>query len=211
MPSELDPTLRTVSSAVAISYSGASCLLSIAWIWGAYYVKRGLLENVVLGTKIRITATAIVMAFIIYVMSQMENPSLIPILGETRGMKHHRMVNDSWSLDPKTIVLQSVNILSAPNLLALALRNSAGKDKDPDKRNDDIDEKTKKSIQKLALKNPADKDKDKDPEKKKDDPDEKSIRKFTALTWAVLQFLLVLGVEALIIYRLDQFVKSLPE
>nr|XP_054921264.1 uncharacterized protein LOC129381972 isoform X2 [Dermacentor andersoni] len=194
MPSELDPTLRTVSSAVAISYSGASCLLSIAWIWGAYYVKRGLLENVVLGTKIRITATAIVMAFIIYVMSQMENPSLIPILGETRGMK-----------------LQSVNILSAPNLLALALRNSAGKDKDPDKRNDDIDEKTKKSIQKLALKNPADKDKDKDPEKKKDDPDEKSIRKFTALTWAVLQFLLVLGVEALIIYRLDQFVKSLPE
>ncbi|XP_072140963.1 uncharacterized protein [Dermacentor andersoni] len=176
MPSELDPTLRTVSSAVAISYSGASCLLSIAWIWGAYYVKRGLLENVVLGTKIRITATAIVMAFIIYVMSQMENPSLIPILGETRGMK-----------------LQSVNILSAPNLLALALRNSAGKDKDPDKRNDDIDEKTKKSIQKLALKNPADKDKDKDPEKKKDDPDEKSIRK------------------ALIIYRLDQFVKSLPE
>nr|XP_054921266.1 uncharacterized protein LOC129381972 isoform X4 [Dermacentor andersoni] len=180
MPSELDPTLRTVSSAVAISYSGASCLLSIAWIWGAYYVKRGLLENVVLGTKIRITATAIVMAFIIYVMSQMENPSLIPILGETRGMK-------------------------------LALRNSAGKDKDPDKRNDDIDEKTKKSIQKLALKNPADKDKDKDPEKKKDDPDEKSIRKFTALTWAVLQFLLVLGVEALIIYRLDQFVKSLPE
>ncbi|XP_054921264.2 uncharacterized protein [Dermacentor andersoni] len=194
MPSELDPTLRTVSSAVAISYSGASCLLSIAWIWGAYYVKRGLLENVVLGTKIRITATAIVMAFIIYVMSQMENPSLIPILGETRGMK-----------------LQSVNILSAPNLLALALRNSAGKDKDPDKRNDDIDEKTKKSIQKLALKNPADKDKDKDPEKKKDDPDEKSIRKGTALTWAVLQFLLVLGVEALIIYRLDQFVKSLPE
>ncbi|XP_054921265.2 uncharacterized protein [Dermacentor andersoni] len=188
MPSELDPTLRTVSSAVAISYSGASCLLSIAWIWGAYYVKRGLLENVVLGTKIRITATAIVMAFIIYVMSQMENPSLIPILGETRGMK-----------------LQSVNILS------LALRNSAGKDKDPDKRNDDIDEKTKKSIQKLALKNPADKDKDKDPEKKKDDPDEKSIRKGTALTWAVLQFLLVLGVEALIIYRLDQFVKSLPE
>ncbi|XP_072140964.1 uncharacterized protein [Dermacentor andersoni] len=164
MPSELDPTLRTVSSAVAISYSGASCLLSIAWIWGAYY------------------------------MSQMENPSLIPILGETRGMK-----------------LQSVNILSAPNLLALALRNSAGKDKDPDKRNDDIDEKTKKSIQKLALKNPADKDKDKDPEKKKDDPDEKSIRKGTALTWAVLQFLLVLGVEALIIYRLDQFVKSLPE
>ncbi|XP_072140965.1 uncharacterized protein [Dermacentor andersoni] len=134
------------------------------------------------------------MAFIIYVMSQMENPSLIPILGETRGMK-----------------LQSVNILSAPNLLALALRNSAGKDKDPDKRNDDIDEKTKKSIQKLALKNPADKDKDKDPEKKKDDPDEKSIRKGTALTWAVLQFLLVLGVEALIIYRLDQFVKSLPE
>ncbi|XP_065298330.1 uncharacterized protein [Dermacentor albipictus] len=180
MPSELDPTLRTVSTAVSISYNSASCILSIAWIWGAYHVKRGLLQNVVLGTKIRIVVTAILMAFILYVMSQMEKPSLIHILGETREFK---------SVDAKTVVLQSVNILS------LALRNSAGNDKHPDKRNDDIDEKTKKIIQKLALENPTDKDKDKDPEKKKDNVDEKSASKFTAMAWAVLQFILVLCLE----------------
>ncbi|XP_065283013.1 uncharacterized protein [Dermacentor albipictus] len=210
-PSTMDPTLGALSKAVSISYMSASFLLSWGLAWGTCLLERAFLENVVLGLKIRIATAVILLPFQFYVISEHGDLILIPVLGWPHfSNKTTWKGNVSRSLDPKAIVLQSVNFLQ------LALENPAdkGKDEDPDKKNDELYEKTNKSIQKLALKNPADKDKDKNPNKKSDRRDAKhtrSIEKFLELMLGGVLLLFLFSVEIFVVYRLGIFVDNLPQ
>ncbi|XP_070384050.1 uncharacterized protein [Dermacentor albipictus] len=55
-----------------ISFNGGSCLLSIGLIWGANSVNRGLLQKVVLGTKIRLVVLIFNSAFRLYIVSKLD-------------------------------------------------------------------------------------------------------------------------------------------
>ncbi|XP_065283056.1 uncharacterized protein [Dermacentor albipictus] len=161
------------------------------------------------------------MGFIFYVIWQTGRTNLLHIFPIFWGVKNQdlipgslpapsRMGNDDWRLHSEAILRQSVDFLPGPNFLAMALTNPASKnkEKDPDKRNDDLDEKTKRSIQRSALKAAADKVKDEDPKKKKDKLD---LDKLILLILLVAALIGALAAEVIVFRRLDQFVKSLPE
>ncbi|XP_075532320.1 uncharacterized protein LOC142564977 isoform X3 [Dermacentor variabilis] len=164
-----------------ISYYGGSCLLSIGLIWGANSLNRGLLQKVVLGTKIRLVLVIFLVAFKIYVLSRADPNDPLGI-DKATSIKHRSMGNDSWdmekyaNLDPKTMLLQSIIYLP------------------------------------LAQKIPDNKPTDRKPDKKdKDDEENKPRQKVQSLVYAAAQDMLGFFLEVFIVYRLDLFVKRLPQ
>ncbi|XP_072140985.1 uncharacterized protein [Dermacentor andersoni] len=170
-----------------ISYHVGSCLLSIGLIWGANSGNRGLLQKVVLGTKIRLVLFIFLAAFRVYVLSKLDLSDPFGI-GKANSIEHRSMGNDSWdmgnyaNLDPKTLVLQSIIYLPGPHVLSLAQKN-------PDS-------------------NPTDKKPDK---KDKDDEENKRRKKVQFLVNAAVQEMMWFFLEVFIVYRLDLFVKNLPK
>ncbi|XP_075532323.1 uncharacterized protein LOC142564977 isoform X6 [Dermacentor variabilis] len=150
-----------------ISYYGGSCLLSIGLIWGANSLNRGLLQKVVLGTKIRLVLVIFLVAFKIYVLSRADPNDPLGI-DKATSIKHRSMGNDSW--------LQSIIYLP------------------------------------LAQKIPDNKPTDRKPDKKdKDDEENKPRQKVQSLVYAAAQDMLGFFLEVFIVYRLDLFVKRLPQ
>ncbi|XP_070384041.1 uncharacterized protein [Dermacentor albipictus] len=141
-----------------ISFNGGSCLLSIGLIWGANSVNRGLLQKVVLGTKIRLVVLIFNSAFRLYIVSKLDPQDPLGI-GKA-----------------KLIELQSIIYLP------LAPKN--------------LDKK------------PTEKEADK---KDKVDEDAKQHQKIQFLVQNALQDIILFFVEVFIVYRLDLFVKSLPQ
>ncbi|XP_070384053.1 uncharacterized protein [Dermacentor albipictus] len=147
-----------------ISFNGGSCLLSIGLIWGANSVNRGLLQKVVLGTKIRLVVLIFNSAFRLYIVSKLDPQDPLGI-GKA-----------------KLIELQSIIYLPGPHVLWLAPKN--------------LDKK------------PTEKEADK---KDKVDEDAKQHQKIQFLVQNALQDIILFFVEVFIVYRLDLFVKSLPQ
>ncbi|XP_075532322.1 uncharacterized protein LOC142564977 isoform X5 [Dermacentor variabilis] len=156
-----------------ISYYGGSCLLSIGLIWGANSLNRGLLQKVVLGTKIRLVLVIFLVAFKIYVLSRADPNDPLGI-DKATSIKHRSMGNDSW--------LQSIIYLPGPHVLSLA--------------------------QKIPDNKPTDRKPDK---KDKDDEENKPRQKVQSLVYAAAQDMLGFFLEVFIVYRLDLFVKRLPQ
>ncbi|XP_070384052.1 uncharacterized protein [Dermacentor albipictus] len=155
-----------------ISFNGGSCLLSIGLIWGANSVNRGLLQKVVLGTKIRLVVLIFNSAFRLYIVSKLDPQDPLGI-GKAKLIE---VMGKYANLDPKTMVLQSIIYLP------LAPKN--------------LDKK------------PTEKEADK---KDKVDEDAKQHQKIQFLVQNALQDIILFFVEVFIVYRLDLFVKSLPQ
>ncbi|XP_070384039.1 uncharacterized protein [Dermacentor albipictus] len=161
-----------------ISFNGGSCLLSIGLIWGANSVNRGLLQKVVLGTKIRLVVLIFNSAFRLYIVSKLDPQDPLGI-GKAKLIE---VMGKYANLDPKTMVLQSIIYLPGPHVLWLAPKN--------------LDKK------------PTEKEADK---KDKVDEDAKQHQKIQFLVQNALQDIILFFVEVFIVYRLDLFVKSLPQ
>ncbi|XP_065298325.1 uncharacterized protein [Dermacentor albipictus] len=183
-----ESTLDWAYRVASISYRAGSCLLSIGLIWGAHSVNRGLLKKVVIGTKIRIVVLIFYAAFKIYFLSTVDDPQDPLGIGKAKLIEHRSMGDDSWdmgkyaNLDPKTMVLQSINFLPGPHVLS------------------------------LAQKNPDNKRRYKKHDKKdKEDEEKKHSQKILFLAYAVVEEIAFFFLELFIVYRLDVFVKSLPQ
>ncbi|XP_070384049.1 uncharacterized protein [Dermacentor albipictus] len=83
-----------------ISFNGGSCLLSIGLIWGANSVNRGLLQKVVLGTKIRLVVLIFNSAFRLYIVSKLDPQDPLGI-GKAKLIE---VMGKYANLDPKTMV-----------------------------------------------------------------------------------------------------------
>ncbi|XP_070384233.1 uncharacterized protein [Dermacentor albipictus] len=170
-----------------IAFNVGSCVLSIGLIWGANSVDRGLLKKVVIGTKIRLIVLIFYSAFTVYVLSTRDPQDPLGI-GKAKLIEHRSMGSDSWvmgkygNLDPKTMVLQSINFLPGPHVLWLAQKN-------PDNK------RTYKKHDK----------------KDKEDEENKQRQKVQFLVYAVGKEIMCFFLELFIVYRLDLFVKSLPQ
>nr|XP_054921069.1 uncharacterized protein LOC129381875 [Dermacentor andersoni] len=164
-----------------ISYYVGSGLLSIGLISGANSLNRGLLQKVVLGTKIRLVVLIVFAAFRIYVLTtlDLDDPSGI---GKAKLIGHRSMRNDSWKLDPRTMVLQSIIYLPGPHVLSLARKNPDNKttNKKSDKKDKEDEENKRRQKIQILIRNAGSE---------------------------IIRFLL----EVFIVYRLDLFVRSLPK
>ncbi|XP_070382746.1 uncharacterized protein [Dermacentor albipictus] len=180
--------LDWASTVAFIAFNVGSCVLSIGLIWGANSVNRGLLKKVVIGTKIRIVVLIFYAAFRIYLLSTLDDPQDPLGIGKIKLIEHRSMGDDSWvmgkyaNLDPKTMVLQSINFLPGPHVLSLAQENPDNKRRY--KKHD---------------------------KKDKEDEEKKHSQKVQFLVYAVAQEIVFFFLELFIVYRLDLFVKSLPQ
>nr|XP_054921155.1 uncharacterized protein LOC129381916 [Dermacentor andersoni] len=163
-------------------YHVGSCLLSIGLIWGANSVNRDLLKKVVLGTKIRLVALIFYAAFKIYILATPDLHDPYGI-GTAKSIEHRSMGKDLWNMGKYANLDPRTMVLQS----IVYLPGS--------------------HVLSLAQKNPY----KKPGKKEKIDEETEHSRKVQFLVSAAAEEMMWFFLEVFIVYRLDLFVRNLPE